>query len=77
MFHVDGQQVAALSIVLAASVVLGRRAVSQIKDFRGRGPSDPACGGCGGCGAATEPKQPKLEQIQLQAPQRVRRSEVE
>ena len=78
MFHVDGQQIAALSIVLVAAVMLGRRAVEQVNAFRTSNSSKSVCGGCGGCGGApAKIAEPKLVQIQLQSPNRIRRSKVE
>jgi hypothetical protein len=77
MAHVDGQQIAALGIVAVAAATLGRRLAAQIAGFRGRGPAAPGCGGCGGaCGGSTasaEPAAPRLVQIQLKAPERIRR----
>jgi len=78
MFHVDGQQIAVFSIVALAAVSLGRRAADQVNAFRASNSSKSVCGGCGGCGGApAKTAEPKLVQIQLQAPNRIRRSEVE
>lgn len=74
--HVDGQTVAAMSIVAVAAGVIGRRMYGQIAAFWTTDKSSH-CGGCEGCGPkSAAPKastQPQLVQLQLRPPARIKR----
>jgi hypothetical protein len=69
--HIDGQAIAAFSIVGVAAYVVVRRIVGQLSAFRSTAKSG-GCGGCDGCGPAKPKPEPQLVQLQTRPPMRIR-----
>jgi hypothetical protein len=73
----DGQSIAAMTIVVAAAVVVGQRLYKQIRGFGAD--DDAGCSsGCSGCGchsASGKRSETPLIKIELDASQRFRRPE--